>query len=47
MAFLREIYLVARTRNSSDAATDDSPALVVKCGGEVLFETDQLTPSDT
>jgi len=30
--------LVLRTRNSSDAETDESPALVVKRSGEELFK---------
>jgi len=41
MAFLREIYLAVRTRNSRNDETDDSPALVVKRGGEEPF--DKLT----
>ena len=37
MAYLREIYLALRTRNSSDAETDNPPVLVVKGGSEVLY----------
>jgi hypothetical protein len=37
MVLLRELYLALRTRNSSDAETDDSPELVVQRSGEILF----------
>ena len=37
MALLTELYVALRTRNTSDAETDDSPVLVVKRGPDFLW----------
>jgi hypothetical protein len=37
MALLNEIYVALRTRNTSDAETNDSPVLVVQRGGNILW----------
>jgi hypothetical protein len=37
MAILAELYVAARTRNTSDADTENLPVLVVKRADEVVF----------